>query len=72
MNIYGNNVSPCRTPVTISKKYVSPCGEANIYLCVFIEHHYGCDCFFRETIGKKYLLHFLSVYRVKCFGEINK
>ena len=43
-----------------------------LYFCVFIEHHYSCDGFFGETVGEKYLLHLLSVYGVKCLGEIYK
>ena len=44
----------------------------NFYFCVFIEHHYDCDGFFRDTIYKKYLLHLPSVYGDKCLGEIYK
>ena len=45
---------------------------ANFYFRVFIEYHYGCDGFSRETVGQKYLLHLSSVYRVKCLGEVYK
>ena len=54
------NVSPFSTPVTMSKKYVSLSGEWT-FTFVF----YGCDSFFEETIGQKYLVHFPSVYGVK-------
>ena len=62
-------MSPCSTPLTISKKSVSLSGER---FRVFIEHYYGYDGFFGETVGQKYLLHLPSVYGVKCFGKVYK
>ena len=68
MNRYGANVSPYDNvqEVCVSIRW------ANFYFHVFIEHHYGYNNFFEETNGKKDLLHFPSVYGVKCLGEIYK
>ena len=52
----------------MSKKPVS-IQLANFYSHVFIKHHYGCNGFFGETIGQKYLLHLPSVYGIKMSGE---
>ena len=45
---------------------------SEVLISFLIEHYYGCDSFFKETMSKKYLLHFLSVYEVKSLGEIYK
>ena len=54
----------CETPVTMSKKSVSPSSEWT-FTFVFL-------FFFGEAVGEKYLLHIPSVYGVKCFGEVYK
>ena len=49
------------TPAIMSKRSVSPPGEQTFIFCIFIDDHYGCNYFFGETIGWKYLLHLPSL-----------
>ena len=45
---------------------------ADFYFRVFILYHYFCDVFYKEAVGKTYLLHLPFVYRVKCLGEFEE
>ena len=71
INRYSTNVFLCRTLAVMLKKSIS-IRWAKLDFCVTIEHHYGCNSFFRETISLKYLLHLSSVKRIKCLGEMHK
>ena len=50
----------------------SPCLHlmSDLLISCFIQHHYGCDGFFGEVVGKKYSLYLPSAYGVKCLGEV--
>ena len=65
------NVSPCKTPVIMSKS-MSPFGERTISFVFFIEHHYSSNSCFGEAKYEKYLPHFPAMYRIKYHGKIYK
>ena len=69
INKYCANVSLFKISATISKKSAF-IRWSNLDFCVSIDHHYGCNIFFRETISLIYWLPIPSVYRIKCLGQI--
>ena len=66
INRFGTNVSPCRTPATMSKKSVSPSDERTLTFVFLMTITMAVTVFFQETISKKYLLNLSSEYRNKC------
>ena len=70
MNRYSANVSPCRTPATIGKKFVA----------IFSNHGHGVniqsfdalDYLGWTPIGKQHIKHFVSMDRIKSFLEVYK
>ena len=59
MNRNGANILPRITPVTISKKTVSPSSEQN---CFFVEHHYSSNSFFGENMLEEFVPAFRYVW----------
>ena len=71
MNRYGTNVSPCRTPATIGKKFVAIFGNHSGH-CVNIQFFDTLDHLGWNLVGKQHIKHFVSTDRFQSFLEVYK
>ena len=67
-NRYGANVSPYRTPVTMSKSQCHHQVSTSLFPCYLKECNSGNSFFGRSYVISIYYI--LSLYGIKCFGKV--
>ena len=61
--MYGDNVGPCRTPATMSKKSVSPSEEGHFYFSGFTKTYIHTHTYiYRHIHIDKYMYMFTYIY----------